>query len=131
MPINFAGSTFVVKKGLPYTVFLNYHISRLRNSGTLQQILRKHDPKEPTCISEEKTKSIHIQKVIFPFTIFWIGLLLSLAILLIENKTNNKLIPEITPLLAVKNFFKSRIDGYKTTESNCVLEPPENRHFTT
>lgn len=84
VPIKFAPSSIVIKKGLPYTKFMNHHINKLRGSGIMQHLLEKHATKKPLCQTEEKPKSIQFKKVIFPFFIYVIGVISALAIFFIE-----------------------------------------------
>ena len=84
VPIKFAASSIVIKKELPYTKFINHHISKLRGFGIMQHLLEKHAMKKPLCQTEEKSKSIQFKKVIFPFFIYVIGVISALAIFFIE-----------------------------------------------
>ena len=84
VPVKYVASTFFIKKELPYTQFINHQISKLSGSGIMQHILAKHAPKKPICQTEEKSKSIQFQKVIFPFFIYMIGVISALAIFFIE-----------------------------------------------
>ena len=84
VPIKFAASSIVIKKELPYTKFINHHISKLRGSGIMQHLLKKHATKKPLCQTEEKPKSIQFKKVIFPFFIYMIGALSAVAIFFVE-----------------------------------------------
>ena len=84
VPIKFAPSSIVIKKGLPYRKFMNHHINKLRGSGIMQHLLEKHATKKPLCQTEEKPKSIQFKKVIFPFFIYVIGVISALAIFFIE-----------------------------------------------
>ena len=84
VPIKFAASSIVIKKELPYTKFINHHISKLRGFGIMQHLLEKHATKKPLCQTEEKPKSIQFKKVIFPFFIYMIGVISALAIFFIE-----------------------------------------------
>ena len=71
-----------VKKGLPYTKFLNRELSELRGSGVLQNILAI--PKL-TCPLDEELIPITFSKIIFLFTIFVLGGTLSIIIFIIEQ----------------------------------------------
>ena len=71
-----------VKKGLPYTKFLNRELSKLRGSGVLQNILTY--PKL-TCPLDEESIPITFSKIIFLFTIFVLGGTLSIIIFIIEQ----------------------------------------------
>ena len=71
-----------VKKGLPYTKFLNRELSKLRGSGVLQNILAI--PKL-TCPLDEELIPITFSKIIFLFSIFVLGGTLSIIIFIIEQ----------------------------------------------
>jgi hypothetical protein len=71
-----------VKKGLPYTKFLNRELSKLRGSGVLQNILAI--PKL-TCPLDEELIPITFSKIIFLFSIFILGGTLSIIIFIIEQ----------------------------------------------
>ena len=85
VPIKFTASSVVIKKESPYTRFLNHQISKLRTSGIMQELLEKHATKKPLCQTKEKSKSIHFQKVVFPFFVYMIGVISALAIFFIEK----------------------------------------------
>ena len=76
-----------VKKGLPYTKFLNRELSKLRGSGVLQNILAI--PKL-TCPLDEELIPITFSKIIFLFTIFVFGGTLSIIIFMFERAVSNK-----------------------------------------
>ena len=92
-----------VKKGLPYTKFLNRELSKLRGSGVLQNILAT--PKL-TCPLDEELIPITFSKIIFLFTIFVFGGALSIIIFVFEQaftkkrdatiKTNNSKLRNMT-----------------------------------
>ena len=76
-----------VKKGLPYTKFLNRELSKLRGSGVLQNILAI--PKL-TCPLDEELIPITFSKIIFLFTIFVFGGALSIIIFGFEQAFSKK-----------------------------------------
>ena len=76
-----------VKKGLPYTKFLNRELSKLRGSGVLQNILAT--PKL-TCPLDEELIPITFSKIIFLFTIFVFGGALSIIIVVFEQAFSKK-----------------------------------------
>ena len=76
-----------VKKGLPYTKFLNRELSKLRGSGVLQNILTY--PKL-TCPLDEESIPITFSKIIFLFTIFVFGGALSIIIFVFEQAFSKK-----------------------------------------
>ena len=76
-----------MKKGSPYTPFLNYHINQFRDAGILQNTLTRYEIKSP-CEGPEGDGlpiSISIEKVVFLFTILIVGGVTSALILLIEK----------------------------------------------
>ena len=75
-----------VKKGLPFTKFLNHELTKLRGSGVLQNILAI--PTQ-TCPLDEKTMPITFHKMVFLFTIFVIGAILSIIIFIFERAVSN------------------------------------------
>ena len=79
--------SFGVKKGLPYTKFLNRELSKLRGSGVLQNILAI--PKL-TCPLDEELIPITFSKIIFLFTIFVFGGALSIIIFVFEQAFSKK-----------------------------------------
>ena len=83
--MKFSEASFAIRKNFPYKDFLNQQIGLLKGSGVLNHILKRNKPKEPSCPSQEQSISIHFEKVIFPFTVYALGALVSLVILMIEN----------------------------------------------
>ena len=77
-----------MKKGSPYTPFLNYQINKLRMAGILQNTLTRHEIKSP-CKGHEGHGhgpiSISMEKVVFLFTILIVGGVISALVLLIEK----------------------------------------------
>ena len=76
-----------MKKGSPYTPFLNYHINQFREAGILQNTLTRYEIKSP-CEGLERDGlpiSISFEKVVFLFTTLIIGGMTSALILLIEK----------------------------------------------
>ena len=71
-----------VKKGLPFTKFLNHELNKLRGSGVLQNILAI--PTQ-TCPLDEKTMPITFHKIIFLFTVLVFGVILSIITYIIER----------------------------------------------
>ena len=87
MSVDIGYSTFGVKKGLPFTPFLNAEIIKLQSSGVMQQIMQRNALKKTIC---PKTKSfdgndqIKFQKVVFPFSIILFGIVFSMVFLCVE-----------------------------------------------
>ena len=71
-----------VKKGLPFTKFLNFELNKLRGSGVLQNILAI--PTQ-TCPLDEKTMPITFHKIVFLFTVLVLGVILSIITFIIER----------------------------------------------
>ena len=101
-----------VKKGLPYTKFLNRELSKLRGSGVLQNILAI--PKL-TCPLDEELIPITFSKIIFLFTVFVLGGTLSIIIFMFEQAFSKKRDAKIeTNDSEPRNMTKGRIP--KTNE---------------
>ena len=79
--------SFGVKKGLPFTKFLNYELNKLRASGVLQNVLAI--PKQ-SCPLDENPMPITLSKTVFLFTVFVLGGLLSIIIFIVESAVSNK-----------------------------------------
>ena len=90
-------SSIGVKKALPFTKFLNYELNKLRGSGVLQNIIAI--PKQ-NCPLNEKPMPITFSKMVFLFTVFVLGLALSIIIFIFERAASNE-----------KNGTLERIDG--------------------
>ena len=76
-----------VKKGLSYTKFLNHELSKLRGSGVLQNIIAI--PKQ-NCPLNEKPMPITFSKMVFLFTVFVLGGILSIIIFTFEKAVSYK-----------------------------------------
>ena len=76
-----------VKKGLPFTKFLNYELNKLRGSGVLQNVLAI--PKQ-NCPLDENLMPITFSKTVFLFTVFVLGGILSIIMLIVEKAVSNK-----------------------------------------
>ena len=77
-----------MKKGSPYTPFLNYQINKLRVTGILQNTLTRHEMIKNPCghIDEgDGPISISIKKVVFLFVILIVGSVTSALVLFIEK----------------------------------------------
>ena len=79
--------TIGVKKALPFTKFLNYKLNKLRGSGVLQNILTI-----PTqnCPLNENPMPITFHKMVFLFTVFVLGGILSIIIFIFERAASYK-----------------------------------------
>ena len=76
-----------VKKTLPFKKFLNNELNKIRGSGLLQNIMTT--PKE-NCPLDEKLMPITLPKMVFLFTVFVLGGILSIIIFIIERAISNK-----------------------------------------
>ena len=76
-----------VKKSLPVTKFLNYEMNKLRGSGVLQNILTI--PKQ-NCPLNENPMPITFHKMVFLFTVFVLGGILSIIIFIFERAVSNE-----------------------------------------
>ena len=82
-----AYSSFGVKKGFPFSPFLNFEITKMRGSGLFQLMNQRNALKKPLCTEEttfDGKVQIKIQKVIFPFSIILLGFIFSVIILSVE-----------------------------------------------
>ena len=95
----------------------------------MQHLLEKHGAKKPPCQTEEKSKSIHIQKVIFPFFVYMIGIISALAIFFIEkiithrneNVKRDKESGSCQDILSIS--FSSQENYSKTAEVGVQYDP--------
>ena len=76
-----------VKKALPITKFLNYQLNKLRGSGVLQNILTIH---KKNCPLNENPMPITFHKMVFLFTVFVLGGILSIIIFTFERALSYK-----------------------------------------
>ena len=86
-----------VKKALPFTKFLNYKLNKLRGSGMLQNILTIT---KQNCPLNENPMPITFHKMVFLFTVFVLGGILSIIIFTFERAVSYK-----------KNGTLEEIDG--------------------
>ena len=81
-----------VRKQLPYVPFMNYEISKLRQSGMLDVKLKRHSFILPQCSDEENEDSydqqVALNKVIKPFSVILTGMGIAFLILSIEHFYN-------------------------------------------
>ena len=80
-------ASFGVRKGLPFTKFLNYELNKLRGSGVLQNILAVP---VPNCPLDENLMPIAFSKTVSLFTLFVLGGILSIIIFIVESAVSNK-----------------------------------------
>ena len=90
-------SSIVVKKKLPYTKFLNYELNKLGGSGVLQNVLTH--PRQ-NCPLDENPMQITFFKMIFLFTVFIFGVIMSIIIFVFERAVSKN-----------KNGTLKKIDG--------------------
>ena len=76
-----------VQKSLPVTKFLNYEMNKLRGSGVLQNILAI--PKQ-SCPLNENLMPITFHKMIFLFSVFVLGGILSIIIFIFESAVSRQ-----------------------------------------
>ena len=81
-----------VRKQLPYVRFMNYEISKLRQSGMLDVMLKRHSFILPQCSDEENEDSyeqqVALNKVIKPFSVILTGMGIAFLILSAESFYN-------------------------------------------
>ena len=86
-------SSYGVRKNLPYVRFMNYEISRLRQSGMLDVMLERYSVRQPQCSIEENLHDkISFYKLILPFSIILVGIGIAFVILGIEYLYNNSIL---------------------------------------
>ena len=105
--------SFGVKKAFPFTKFLNYKLNKLRGSGVLQNILTI--PKQ-NCPLNENPMPITFHKMVFLFTVFVLGGILSIIIFTFEKAVSYK-----------KDGTLEEIDGraIATRELRMTMAPPD------
>ena len=112
-----------VKKGLPFTKFLNYELNKLRGSGVLQNVLAI--PKQ-NCPLDENSTPIAFSKTIFLFTVFVLGGILSIIIFIFERVVSNENNGTLKKINGKQcNTIKGRIskpDDIETRCNNCRLD---------
>jgi len=87
VPMDVGKLSFGVKKGFPFSSFLNSEITKLKKSGVLKHMVDQQEYGNIFCSEKEdlgKNVQITIQKVIFPFCIILFGILVSLILLALE-----------------------------------------------
>ena len=77
--------SFGVRKGWPYTRFLNHHLNKMRDNGQLQNILERNALKKHSCETQDGPISIQFTKMIFPFIIFLVGGTVSVSLFFAEK----------------------------------------------
>ena len=110
-----------MKKGSPYTPFLNYHINQFRDAGILQNTLTRYEIKSP-CEGPEGDGlpiSISIEKVVFLFTILIVGGVTSALILLIEKVIAANKSEQVEQRLIVDQIMAAD-DSYNSIVSGMV-----------
>ena len=79
-------STYGLKKNLPYARFINYEITKLRQSGMLDLISERYSLKQPKCLEEDsQNKKVSFYKLILPFSIIFVGISIAFVILSVEH----------------------------------------------
>ena len=79
--------SFGVKKAFPFTKFLNYKLNKLRGSGVLQNTLTIT---KQNCPLNENPMPITFHKMVFLFTVFVLGGILSIIIFIFERAASYK-----------------------------------------
>ena len=75
-----------ITKGLPYKIFMNQIIFQMRETGQLNQLLKKWNTPEPNCNPlHTEAKPLSFEKMISLFILSIIGILLGLIILITEK----------------------------------------------
>ena len=77
--------TMYMKKGSQFTPFIAYEAMKLRETGIMNILLKRHIIPEPNCKPLQiKGKSIGMEKFASVFSLYSIGIVVSLIILVIE-----------------------------------------------
>ena len=109
--------SFGVKKGLPFTKFLNYELNKLRASGVLQNVLTI--PKQ-SCPLEENPMPITLSKTVFLFTVFVLGGILSILIFIFERVVSNEKVGTLKKIDGKQcNTNRGRISKLDNIETRC------------
>ena len=76
-----------VRKALPFTKFLNYELNKLRGSGVIQNIFAIP---EQNCPLNENPMPITFFKMVFLFSVFVLGGILSIIIFIFESAVSRQ-----------------------------------------
>ena len=76
-----------VRKALPFTKFLNYELNKLRELGVIQNVFTVP---EQNCPLNENPMPITIFKMVFLFSVFVLGVILSIIILIFEKAVSRR-----------------------------------------
>ena len=75
-----------MKKGSQFTPFIAYEAMKLRETGIMNILLKRHIIPEPNCKPLQiKGKSIGMEKFASVFSLYSIGIVVSLIVLVIET----------------------------------------------
>ncbi|KYQ52733.1 Glutamate receptor, ionotropic kainate 2, partial [Trachymyrmex zeteki] len=106
-------NAITLKKGSPYTHFINYHLRRFQLNGVLNKLQNQNPSKIPVRVISNFT--VGIADVTPVLTIVAVNMILSLFILIIEkmyysfktpNSKNNKSVTKFTHNLNVRNKLR-------------------------
>ena len=115
-------SSIGVKKAWPLTKFLNYELNKLRGSGVLQNVLARP---RLNCPLDENLTPITFSKVVFLFTVFILGVILSSIIIIIEKAVWNEkddILEEIDGKQC--KMCKQRIPEINEIRDQCNIDRP-------
>ena len=76
-----------VRKALPFTKFLNYELNKLRGSGIIQNVFAIP---EQNCPLNENPMPITFFKMVFLFSVFVLGGILSIIIFIFESAVSRQ-----------------------------------------
>ena len=76
-----------VKKALPFTKFLNYELNKLRGTGVIQNVFASP---EQNCPLDENPMPITFFKMVFLFSVFVLGGILSIIIFIFESAVSRQ-----------------------------------------
>ena len=76
-----------VRKALPFTKFLNYELNKLRGTGVIQNVF---STPEQNCPLNENPMPITFFKMVFLFSVFVLGGILSIIIFVFESAVSRQ-----------------------------------------
>ena len=75
---------FALPKGSPYRQLFNDVLRRMEESGDLMRIRKQNSGGDPQCVVDQHGHPIGIENLMFPISIFILGLFISLLLLALE-----------------------------------------------
>ena len=103
-------TSFGVRKGLPYTDFLNIEVGKLRENGMIKNYLKRDDYHLP-CPGHDDSNGVFpiiIKKVVLAFSILFIGVIISVFFIFLEILANLSAFGSLYSFFWPWNAIKSR-----------------------